>query len=88
VLDASGRGVLPLLIALTGDPAKVITIADLDAAQHSVRFSTEIIPIPEVMAQTLLLFENSRLRMPIETIYPFKKLPTPTATSTKATYSS
>ncbi len=41
VLDASGRGVLKLSVKLTGDPAKVITIADLaDAAEFGVRFSS------------------------------------------------
>ncbi|MFJ9820152.1 NADP-dependent oxidoreductase [Streptomyces sp. NPDC101151] len=39
VLDASGAGVLADSVGLTGDPGKVITIADLSAAQHGVRFS-------------------------------------------------
>ncbi|WP_454195142.1 NADP-dependent oxidoreductase [Nocardia sp. Marseille-Q1738] len=70
VLDGSGRGVLPLSISLTGDPAKVITIADLGAAQYGVHFSTEIVPIPEAMAEHLALFESGRLRMPIEAVFP------------------
>ncbi|MFD7057121.1 NADP-dependent oxidoreductase [Streptomyces mirabilis] len=39
VFDASGAGVLADSVALTGDAAKVITIADMAAAQHGVRFS-------------------------------------------------
>ncbi|GES27692.1 NADP-dependent oxidoreductase [Streptomyces angustmyceticus] len=39
VLDASGAGVLADFVALTGDSAHVITIADMSAAQHGVRFS-------------------------------------------------
>ncbi|MFF3516500.1 NADP-dependent oxidoreductase [Streptomyces sp. NPDC002573] len=39
VLDASGAGVLADSVALTGDSARVITIADMSAAQHGVRFS-------------------------------------------------
>lgn len=39
VLDASGAGVLADSVALTGDSAHVITIADMSAAQHGVRFS-------------------------------------------------
>ncbi|WP_395292552.1 NADP-dependent oxidoreductase [Kitasatospora hibisci] len=39
VLDASGAGVLPGSVALVGDPGRVITIADMSAAQHRVRFS-------------------------------------------------
>ncbi|MEV5897696.1 zinc-binding dehydrogenase [Nonomuraea fuscirosea] len=41
VLDASGRGVLKLSVKLTGDPAKVITIADMaGAGEFGVRFSS------------------------------------------------
>ncbi|WP_225840106.1 NADP-dependent oxidoreductase [Streptomyces sp. NK08204] len=39
VFDASGAGVLADSVALTGDAAKVITIADMSAQQHGVRFS-------------------------------------------------
>ncbi|MER5406164.1 NADP-dependent oxidoreductase [Streptomyces sp. NPDC002769] len=39
VLDASGAGVLADSVALAGDSARVITIADLSAADHGVRFS-------------------------------------------------
>ncbi|WP_189954361.1 NADP-dependent oxidoreductase [Streptomyces alanosinicus] len=39
VFDASGAGVLAGSVALTGDADKVITIADMAAAQHGVRFS-------------------------------------------------
>ncbi|MEU5862462.1 NADP-dependent oxidoreductase [Nonomuraea sp. NPDC047529] len=41
VLDASGRGEVGLSVGLTGDPDKVLTIADpAGAAEHGVRFST------------------------------------------------
>ncbi|MFG2284514.1 NADP-dependent oxidoreductase [Streptomyces sp. NPDC048595] len=39
VFDASGAGVLADSVALTGDGAQVVTIADMSAAQHGVRFS-------------------------------------------------
>ncbi|AOR29905.1 NADPH:quinone reductase [Streptomyces fodineus] len=39
VFDASGAGVLTDSIALVGDAARVITIADMSAAQHGVRFT-------------------------------------------------
>jgi NADPH:quinone reductase-like Zn-dependent oxidoreductase len=39
-LDVAGSGVLPDLIALTGDPARVLTVADfMGAKTHGVRFS-------------------------------------------------
>lgn len=40
VFDAAGAGVLADSVALTGDADKVITIADMSAQQHGVRFST------------------------------------------------
>ncbi|OIJ98950.1 hypothetical protein BIV25_10560 [Streptomyces sp. MUSC 14] len=72
VLDASGRGVLPASIDLTGNPAKVITIADLRAAEHGVHFSTEILPIPQAMAEVLPLIENGTITMPIEAVFPLE----------------
>ncbi|MHB9849086.1 NADP-dependent oxidoreductase [Streptomyces krungchingensis] len=39
VFDASGAGVLPDSVALAGDAARVVTIADMSAAQHGVRFT-------------------------------------------------
>ncbi|MBO0654480.1 NADP-dependent oxidoreductase [Streptomyces triculaminicus] len=75
VLDGSGRGVLPLSIELTGNPAKVITIADLDSARHGVHFSTEALPIPHVMAEALPLIESGRIRMPVEAVFPLEKAP-------------
>lgn len=38
VIDCAG-GALPDLVALAGDPARVVTIADLDAAAHGVHLS-------------------------------------------------
>lgn len=38
VVDCAG-GAVPDLVALAGDPARVVTIADLDAAAHGVHLS-------------------------------------------------
>jgi NADPH:quinone reductase-like Zn-dependent oxidoreductase len=40
VFDAAGRGALPDLIEITGDAAKVITIADPEAEQYGVRYAS------------------------------------------------
>ncbi len=40
VLDTAGHGVLPVSIELAGGPERVVTIADMNAAQHGVRFSS------------------------------------------------
>lgn len=73
VLDASGRGVLPLSVELTGNPDKVLTIADLDAARHGVRFSREMLPVPRVMDNVLPLVEDGRLHLPVEAVFPLEK---------------
>lgn len=73
VLDASGRGVLPLSVELTGSPDKVLTIADLDAARHGVRFSREMLPIPQVMDDVLPMIEDGRLQLPLEAVFPLEK---------------
>lgn len=39
VFDAAGKGALPAAITLAGGAARVITIADVDAAKYGVRFS-------------------------------------------------
>ncbi|BCJ49524.1 hypothetical protein Asp14428_09990 [Actinoplanes sp. NBRC 14428] len=39
VFDCAGSGSLPDLVALAGGPARVVTIADLDAAAHGVHQS-------------------------------------------------
>ncbi|HCS56189.1 MAG TPA: NADPH:quinone reductase [Gordonia polyisoprenivorans] len=38
-LDVAGSGVIPQLIELTGDPSRVLSIADFSAPQHGVRVS-------------------------------------------------
>ncbi|MBL1098484.1 alpha/beta hydrolase fold domain-containing protein [Streptomyces sp. 205] len=73
VLDASGRGVLPLSVELTGDPEKVITIADLDAARHGVRFSSGMLPIAQAMTEILPMIEDGSLRIPIEAVFPLER---------------
>lgn len=39
VLDAAGSGSLPDLVAIAGDPNRVVSIADFTAHEHGVRFS-------------------------------------------------
>lgn len=38
-LDVAGAGSLPDLVAITGDPSRVVTIADFSAGEHGVRLS-------------------------------------------------
>ncbi|ANP55010.1 NADPH:quinone reductase-like Zn-dependent oxidoreductase [Streptomyces griseochromogenes] len=71
VFDASGAGVLADSVVLTGDSAHVITIADMSAAQHGVRFSAggddqDGESLPELVR----LAAAGRLTLPILRTYP------------------
>jgi NADPH:quinone reductase-like Zn-dependent oxidoreductase len=65
VLDASGRGELALSVELTGDPAKVVTIADpAGAAKLGVRFSTGTPGTP---------VDVEGVRLPIAEVFPLER---------------
>ncbi|MEW1907410.1 NADP-dependent oxidoreductase [Kitasatospora sp. NPDC085895] len=71
VFDASGAGVLADSVALTGDAGRVITIADLSAAEHGVRFSAGTSGQGEESVPELaLLAARGRLTVPIWRTYP------------------
>ncbi|MDJ1136312.1 NADP-dependent oxidoreductase [Streptomyces iconiensis] len=74
VLDTSGAEVLALSAELTGDPARVLTLADPQGAQrHGVRFSSagpgrdHTAPALE---QALALHERGTLSLPLHATYP------------------
>ncbi|MCS0603643.1 NADP-dependent oxidoreductase [Streptomyces sp. LP11] len=71
VLDASGAGVLAESVALTGDSANVITIADMSAAQYGVRFSAGGADQAEqALPQLVELAAAGRLTLPVWRTYP------------------
>ncbi|GAA2795381.1 NADP-dependent oxidoreductase [Crossiella cryophila] len=69
-LDVAGSGVLRELIELTGDPDKVVSIADFGAAEHGVRFSGEAGSLPDALALAADLITRGRLHIPVEKSYP------------------
>jgi NADPH:quinone reductase-like Zn-dependent oxidoreductase len=72
VFDASGAGVLADSVALVGDPAKVITIADPSAQQYGVRF-TGTDPqdrFPEALPLLADLIAVGKLDAPVWRAYP------------------
>ncbi|MFI9163383.1 NADP-dependent oxidoreductase [Kitasatospora aureofaciens] len=71
VFDASGAGILADSIALTGGAAKVITIADMSAQQHGVRFSAGASdPSGGVLPELVQLAAAGKLTVPIWRTYP------------------
>ncbi|MET7638315.1 NADP-dependent oxidoreductase [Streptomyces sp. NPDC005438] len=69
-LDLAGSGVIRELVQLTGDPRKVVSIADLDAPQFGVRFSGTAGSVPDALAEAVDLITRRRLHIPVERSYP------------------
>jgi len=72
VFDTSGAGLLPDAIALAGDPARVITIADESAADHGVRFTGQdpTDRAPEALPELAALLADGQLTVPVWRAYP------------------
>jgi NADPH:quinone reductase-like Zn-dependent oxidoreductase len=76
VLDAAGKGSLAELVAIVGDPHRVVTIADFDAARHGVRFSrSEAGESPGWTGLPLAadLADQGRLTVPLHAAFPLKE---------------
>ncbi|MBY8886067.1 NADP-dependent oxidoreductase [Streptomyces sp. PTM05] len=72
VFDTSGAGVLAESVDLTGDADRVITIADMAAAQHGVRFSAGGPGgrMPQALPELAALAAAGKLDLPIGATYP------------------
>ncbi len=69
-LDLNGAGVICGLLDLTGDPEKVITIADLEAPMLGVRFAGVGGSMPEALAAAVDLLARGQLHIPVDRSYP------------------
>ncbi|MRH90685.1 zinc-binding dehydrogenase [Nocardia sp. SYP-A9097] len=69
-LDLNGAGVLRGLLDLTGDPNKVVTIADLEAPMLGIRFAGVGGSMPEALAAAVDLIARGKLHIPVEKSYP------------------
>ncbi|MEU1372338.1 NADP-dependent oxidoreductase [Streptomyces triculaminicus] len=68
-LDLAGSGVIGELVELTGDPQKVISIADLTAPDFGVRYSGVTGSVPEALAEAADLISRGKLHIPVEKSY-------------------
>ncbi|AUI59078.1 NADP-dependent oxidoreductase [Amycolatopsis sp. BJA-103] len=68
-LDLAGSGVIPELVELTGDPLKVLSIADLGAPEFGVRFSGVAGSVPDALAEASDLISRGKLHIPVEKSY-------------------
>lgn len=68
-LDLAGSGVIRELVELTGDPRRVVSIADLGAPESGVRFSGVAGSVPEALAEAARLISRGKLHIPVEKSY-------------------
>ncbi|MGW2343364.1 NADP-dependent oxidoreductase [Streptomyces sp. NPDC001661] len=80
-LDLAGSGVIRELVELTGDPQKVISIADLGAPEFGVRFSGVAGSVPDALAEAVTLIARGKLHIPVEKAYTLAEAPTAHADS-------
>ncbi|MEV8476382.1 NADP-dependent oxidoreductase [Streptomyces sp. NPDC051173] len=69
-LDLAGSGVIRELVELTGDPRKVISIADLGAPELGARYSGVTGDVPRALAEAADLISRGKLHIPVEKSYP------------------
>ncbi|MFD3973442.1 NADP-dependent oxidoreductase [Streptomyces cyaneofuscatus] len=68
-LDLAGSGVIRELVELTGDPGRVVSIADLTAPALGVRFSGTAGSVPDALAEAASLIARGALHIPVEKAY-------------------
>ena len=70
--DVAGRGALADSIALTGGPARVVTIADISASEHGVRFVTGNLGdgLPAALADLAQRYARGELILTVERAFP------------------
>ncbi|MER5889243.1 NADP-dependent oxidoreductase [Streptomyces sp. NPDC001941] len=68
-LDLAGSGVVRELVELTGDPGRVVSIADFSAPALGVLFSGEAGSVPDALAEASRLIAAGKLHIPVERSY-------------------
>ncbi|MBM7807675.1 NADPH:quinone reductase-like Zn-dependent oxidoreductase [Geodermatophilus bullaregiensis] len=72
-IDTAGKGSVRDLVALTGDPGKVVTIADFGAAELGVQVTTSNAGAAPRLAEVAALVTQGRLELPVAGTYPFEQ---------------
>ena len=65
-LDIAGSGIIPELIELTGEPSKVLSIADFSAPEHGARVSTTSTNAAGAFDEAARLFSEGAFHIPVE----------------------
>jgi NADPH:quinone reductase-like Zn-dependent oxidoreductase len=83
VLDASGRGEIPVSIQLTGKPERVLTLVAFDAADTGIQIHTDGggSDLADGLREIVELIEQRRLTVPISRTYPLAEIASALKTS-------
>lgn len=73
-LDLAGSGIIPELIAITGDASRVLSIVDLTAPQHGARTSFEPTDSTQALANAAALFTAGLFTLPVEQAFPLDRI--------------
>ena len=65
-LDIAGSGVVAELIELTGEPSKVLSIADFSAPEHGAQVSTTSTNQAAAFAAAAALYEAGKFHLPVQ----------------------
>ncbi len=73
-LDLAGSGTIPELIGIVGDPARVLSAADLSAAQYGARFCYGPPRNPErIFAEVARLYSAGLFRLHVDRVFPLEQ---------------
>ena len=73
-LDVAGSGIIPELIEIVGDPARVLSAADFSAPQYGAKFCYGPPKNPErVFAEVARLCSEGRFRLQVEQTFPLER---------------
>jgi NADPH:quinone reductase-like Zn-dependent oxidoreductase len=73
-VDTLGKGSVRDLVALTGDPGRVVTIADFGAAELGVQVTSGGGGVSPRLAQVAGLLAEGRLQVPVAGTYPLERI--------------
>lgn len=73
-IDVAGSGVIPDLIAIVGNPAHVLSVADFSAEQYGAKFSHGPPKDPErIFAEVARLYADGRFRLRVDQTFPLER---------------
>ncbi len=72
-LDIAGSGVVPQLVELTGEPSRVLSIADFGAPAHGAKVSSRPVDPAGAYREAGELFAAGRFRLPVERTFPLSE---------------